>query len=126
LSERREQLDKREQDLATREAVLKAGESRIDTKVAQLQDLEKNIKGLLSQYDKQKQAEIEQLVRIYSAMKPLEAAKIFNSLDMSILKDVIQSMKEAKAAPIIAVMDTKKAQLLTEELSQRKQFGTGG
>jgi flagellar motility protein MotE (MotC chaperone) len=126
LAERRDLIDKRERDLTAREGLLQAGESRIDGKIAELQELEKTIKGLLKQYDAQKQGEIESLVKIYGAMKPKDAASIFDSLDMPILVSVVQNMKESKVAPIMALMSREKARALTEELSQRKQIGAAG
>ena len=89
-----------------------------------MQDLEKNIQSLLKQYDGQKQQEIEQLVKIYSAMKPKEAARIFDTLEMPTLVRVIQTIKEAKVAPIMASMAPQKATALTEELTLRKQLPT--
>jgi flagellar motility protein MotE (MotC chaperone) len=124
LAERRDNIDKRERELAQREGLMKAGETRIDGKIAELHDLEKTIEGLLQKYDKQKQAEIDSLVKIYGAMKPKDAAAIFDSLEMPILVAVVQNMKEAKVAPIMAVMSRERAKALTEELSQRKQIGT--
>jgi flagellar motility protein MotE (MotC chaperone) len=123
LAERRDNIEKREHDLDAREGLMKAGESRIDGKIAELHDLQKTIEGLLQQYDKQKQAEIDSLVKIYGAMKPKDAAGIFDTLDMPILLAVVQNMKEAKTAPIMALMSREKAKALTEELSQRKQIG---
>jgi len=126
LAERRDLIDKRERDLAARESLLQAGETRIDGKIGELQELEKTIQGLLKQYDVQKQAEIDSLVKIYGAMKPKDAASIFDNLDMPILLAVVQHMKEAKVAPIMALMSREKARALTEELSQRKQIGSAG
>ncbi len=126
LSERRGQIEKREQDVAAREGLMKAGESRIDGKIAQLQELEKTIQALLGKYDKQKQAEIEQLVKIYGTMKPRDAAQIFDTLDMPILVAVVQTMPTAKAAERMALMSREKARLLTEELSTKKQLSAGG
>lgn len=123
LAERRDGIEKRERDLDAREGLMKAGESRIDGKIAELHDLQKTIEGLLQKYDKQKQAEIDSLVKIYGAMKPKDAAGIFDTLDMPILLAVVQNMKEAKTAPIMALMSREKAKALTEELSQRKQIG---
>lgn len=125
LAERRELIDRREREVAAKEGLLKAAESRIDGKVAQLQELEKNIQGLLQQYDAQKQEEIDQLVRIYSVMKPKDAARIFDTLEMPILVGVVQKMKEAKIAPIMAAMDSAKATALTEELTAQKDIGAG-
>ena len=126
LAERRDMITQREREIEAKEGLLKAAESRIEGKVAQLQDLEKNIQGLLKQYDGQKQTEIEQLVRIYSAMKPKEAARIFDTLEMPILVSVIKIMKDAKVAPIMAMMSPAKATALTKELTARKQLPSAG
>lgn len=120
LSERRTEVEKRERELEAKDGLLKAAETRIDGKIAQLQDLEKNIKGLLQQYDGQKQQEVDQLVRIYSAMKPKEAAQIFETLDMPILLSLVQKMNTNKVAPIMAQMTPAKATALTEEITSRK------
>lgn len=122
LSERREQIERRSRDAEAKESLLKAAEARIDGKIAQLQDLEKNIQGLLKQYDAKKQEEIDQLVRVYSVMKPKDAARIFDTLEMPILVGVMQKMKDAKVAPILAAMDSRRAVALTEELTSRKQL----
>jgi flagellar motility protein MotE (MotC chaperone) len=124
LAERREIIEKRERELAVKEGLLRAAEGRIDGKIVQLQDLERSIEGLLAEYDVKKQGEIEQLVRIYGAMKPKDAARIFDSLEMPILVLVVQSMKETKVAPILAAMNSAKATALTEELSSRRQISS--
>lgn len=123
LAERRELIERREREVDSKEGLLMAAEARIDGKIAQLQDLEKNIQSLLVQYDAQKDAELDQLVRIYSAMKPKDAARIFDSLEMPILVGVVQKMRDAKVAPIMAAMDSRKATALTEELTARRDLG---
>ena len=122
IAERRDIIETRERELDVKEGLLRAAETRIDGKIAQLQELEQSIEGLLEQYDEKKQGEIEQLVRIYGAMKPKDAARIFDSLEMPILVSVVQSMKETKVAPILAAMDSTKATALTEELTARRQL----
>ena len=122
LAERRATVEQREREVEAKDGLLKAAEARIDGKITQLQDLEKNIKGLLQQYDGQKQQELDQLVRIYSAMKPKEAAGIFETLDMPILLALVKQMKEAKVAPIMALMTPAKATALTEAITSRKQL----
>ncbi len=124
LAERRDLIEQRERELGVKEGLLRAAESRIDGKIGQLQDLEQSIEGLLAKYDEKKQGEIEQLVRIYGAMKPKDAARIFDSLEMPILLAVVQSMKENKIAPILAAMNSSKATALTEEMSVRRQVSS--
>ncbi len=120
LSERRKVIEAQAQENKAREAMLKAAEARIDGKIAELQQLEQTLSDLVAEADGQQKAKIEQLVRIYGAMKPKDAARIFNDLDMPILLTVVEGMKENKVAPILADMDAMKATAVTEALSMRK------
>lgn len=122
LVQRRDQLDARERDIARREDLLKAAEDQIDRKVAELKSLQSTIQSLLRQYNEQEDSKMISLVKIYENMKPKEAAKIFEQLDMQILLDVIERMKEQRVAPILAEMDPAKARTVTSELAQRRQM----
>lgn len=122
LAERREQIEAREKELAMREGLLQAAETRIDRKVAELKELQNTINGLLSQYDEREAEKVAQLVKIYATMKPKDAARIFNDLDMPILISVMVNMKESKSAPILASMDPAKARALTEEMSRMRRL----
>ncbi len=120
LSERREEIEQRGRALDQREVLLKAAESRIDEKVAELEALRESIEGLLEEHDEGTEAQMKSLVKIYEAMKPKDAARIFEQLDMAVLLDVIERMKERKTAPILAKMDPERAKTITLELAQRK------
>lgn len=124
LQERREMLDNREKDIVKREALLKAAEDQIDRKVAEMKTLQNTIEGLLRQYNDQEDNKMRSLVKIYENMKPKEAAKIFEQLDMNILLEVVERMKEQRVAPIMAEMDPSKAKAVTAELAQRRQIPT--
>ncbi|GAA0603015.1 hypothetical protein [Caenispirillum bisanense] len=130
LAERREQIEAREKELAMREGLLQAAETRIDRKVAELKTLQDTITGLLALYDEKEAEKVAQLVKIYATMKPKDAARIFNDLDMPILIQVMVNMKESKSAPILASMDPAKARALTEEMSRMRRLpnpdGTAG
>ena len=120
LSERREAIEQRGRELDQREILLKAAESRIDEKVAELEALRKSIEGLLAEHDEETEAQMKSLVKIYEAMKPKDAARIFEQLDLVVLLDVIERMKERKTAPILANMDPERAKTITLELAQRR------
>lgn len=122
LAERRATIEAQAKELETREAMLRAAETRIDGKIAVLQQLEQTLSDLVAEADAQQQAKINTLVNIYGAMKPKDAARIFNDLDMPILITVFESMRENKVAPILAQMDAVKATAVTEALSIRKQI----
>jgi flagellar motility protein MotE (MotC chaperone) len=63
---------------------------------------------------------MESLVKIYESMKPKDAARIFEALELPILLDVMERMREAKSAPILAAMDPMKAKEVTSSLAERR------
>lgn len=120
LSKRRETLDKEKKDINTREQLLKATENKLDQKVTELKELQSQLEELMKQYDHKEQGKILSLVKIYETMKPKEAAKIFDELEMPVLLKVVSNMKEVKVAPIIAAMNPTKARDLSIELAKQK------
>lgn len=122
LSQRRKSIETREKELAVREAVLKAGEQELDQKFRELETLRKEIEGLLQKQSSEEEARIASLVKIYEAMKPKDAARIFDSLDMDVLMAVISRMSERKTSPIMAEMNPERARAITILLAQQKQL----
>jgi flagellar motility protein MotE (MotC chaperone) len=122
LAERRAQLETREKNLATREAVLKAAEAEIDQKYRELSELRKQLQTLLGQQSQEEIARVKSLVRIYEGMKPADAARIFNTLDTTILLDVMTRMSERKTAPILAAMEPDRARTITLLMAQQRKL----
>lgn len=122
LGDRRRELEKRAEDLDQRAALIEASEKRIDAKIVEMQKMRKDLETLLGQANNQQQEQLASLVKIYQNMKPAQAAKIFEQLDMNVLLSVIHEMKEAKAAPILAAMDPQKAKAVTIELMKRQDL----
>ncbi len=120
LSERRRQIDQRASDLDIRAGLLKATEQRIDSKIAELKVIQTTIDGLLKRHDKQRDKQMKSVVKIYEKMKPKDAARIFEQLDMAILLDVVERMREAKTAPIMANMSPVKAKAVTAAMARRR------
>ncbi|MCH7937621.1 MAG: hypothetical protein IH994_11110 [Proteobacteria bacterium] len=126
LAERRQVLEFREQELEIRTGLLAAAESRIDKKVEELKVLRETISGLIKTFDAQQDAKLLSLVKIYESMKPKEAARIFEELNMDTLLEVAERMKERKLAPIMAKMNPDKAREMTVELARLRQLPTVG
>jgi flagellar motility protein MotE (MotC chaperone) len=119
LGKRRAALDAQAQDLTTRENLLAATEKRVDEKIASLKVLQDQITQLLGQRDAEEQKQVASLVKTYSAMKPKDAARIFNSLDPAVLVPVAHDMKSDALAPVLAAMEPEAAQKLTVRLADR-------
>ena len=122
LSQRRKELDKEQETLSMRDNVLKATENKLDQKVQELQALQTQVSELMKGYDAQENAKFQSLVKIYENMKPREAAKIFDELDMPMLIQIVTRMKEVRVAPIIAAMSPSKAKELSVELSKQRSL----
>ena len=122
MTQRRKNLDSRERELQTREALLQAAEQEIDRKYQELSTLRQEIEGLLQKQSEAEIARIQSLVKIYEGMKPKEAARIFDTLDLDILVTVMSRMSERRLSPILANMNPERARTITIMLAEEKQL----
>ncbi|MES2729297.1 MAG: flagellar protein FlbB [Pseudomonadota bacterium] len=124
LTKRRTALDKRDADMRKREALLKAAEAELKRKYDELSKLRTDIENLLTKQSKEEEDRLASLVKIYEGMKPKDAARIFNTLDMDVLIEVMGRMSERKTSPILAAMEEEKAQNVTIMLAEQKKLPT--
>ena len=121
LGKRREALDAREHALDERDAVLEATELRLQTKIEHLTALQARISGLEASSKRRREGDWQGLVKVYEAMKPSDAATIFDVLDMHVLLQVLDRMKVRKAAAVLAGMQPERARLATQMLAEMRQ-----
>lgn len=122
LTDRRALLDKRAKDLDTREALINVAEQRVDQKIKEMQTLRTQLQSLVNNANEAQQAQLDNLVKIYEVMKPKEAARIFDTLEMPTLLGVVQRMKPAKTSAIMAEMSPEKAKDITMELTKQEEL----
>ncbi len=120
LRARRQQLEQREQEASAKEAVLAAMERRITERVAELDALRQRLEQAQHAAQQRDEQAWSGLVKTYEAMRPRDAATIFNELDMTVLVEVLDRMKETRAAPVLAVMQPERARQATMELARRR------
>jgi len=118
LRARRLELDRQAEELAQRELLLGAAERRMAERVNELRSLQSGLEGEVRVRDEREEARLRQLVRVYEAMRPRDAAAILDDLEMPILLQVIERMREAKASPVLAAMRPERARAATAELSR--------
>ncbi len=121
LSQRRLELEKLEGEVKLKENMLKATEERLNAKFTDMKALKEELSRLLVGYEKEEDAKIKSLVKIYENMKPKDAARIFEQLDMPVLLLVADRMSERKIAPIFASMTPERAKQLTIELAESQK-----
>ena len=124
LRARRKELEARAARLDEREAILTAAERRLTERVQQLTALQAKLEQLEKDRQDRQEANWKGLVRVYEDMRPRDAAAIFNDLDNAVLIPVLDRMKDAKAAPILAAMTPDRARGATSQLAQFRTQST--
>jgi len=122
LAKRRKDIEAKEKELAMREALLKTATSELEQKYDELTALKTDIEALLVKQTEQEDKRIASLVKIYEGMKAKDAARIFDTLDMDVLLQVVTKMSERKTAPIIAAMNPDRARNITIMLAEQNKL----
>jgi flagellar motility protein MotE (MotC chaperone) len=114
LQERRLELETKARDLELRENLIKEAEQRLEQRLNELRALENTNKA----ENADEAPKMKNLVVMYEGMKPKEAARIFEKLDLPVLVGIAKAMKPAKLSEVLAVMNPDAAQRLTVELAR--------
>jgi flagellar motility protein MotE (MotC chaperone) len=127
LRARREALDQRERNLATREALMATVEQRLAARATELLSLQREGEAEEAAARLRAESSWMTLAKLYEAMRPRDAAEIFNELDLPILVQVVSRMSERRAAPVLAAMTPERARQVTAELARiRTQAAAAG
>ena len=141
LQERRQELDARARELDLRESMLKAAEKKLEvqTAVGNAEGAKSGAPGgapggtpsgspsgpAAQRKDEVENARFKGVVTMYETMKPKEAAKIFDRLDIKVLLDVASQIKPQVMSAILAQMTPEAAERLTVELAVRSGSDRG-
>jgi flagellar motility protein MotE (MotC chaperone) len=120
LRARRAEIEARAREVEAREVVAAASERRLAARVEELARLVQQLEALERGRQEREETGWRGLVRLYEGMRPRDAAAIFDELEMAVLVEVVDRMREAKAAPVIGAMRPERARLLTTELARHR------
>jgi flagellar motility protein MotE (MotC chaperone) len=119
LQARRQELDSRAREIEIRDNLLKEAERRLDARAAELKDLEARINAATQKKDEADAARLKGLIVMYENMKPKDAAKVFDRLDLKVLIDLASAMNPRRMSDIMAQMQPETAERLTVQLANR-------
>lgn len=117
LKDRSNEIEARDKEIEMRDALLRAGERKLDERIGELRTLENQLGGAASKNDAK--ARYKPLVVMYESMKPKEAARVFDRLDIKVLIDLVGHMNPRKVSEILAAMDPAAAEKLTVALARQ-------
>ena len=124
LQERRQELDKRARELDIREGLIAEAEKRIDARLSEIKEAKAALTVAAQKKDEAEAARFKGLVTMYETMKPRDAAKIFDRLDVGVLIEVASQINPRNMSEILAQMSPDTAQRLTVELASRARAVT--
>lgn len=119
LQARRQELEARAREIDIRESLLKAAEKRIESRVEELKAIESRIATATEQKNEADAARLKGIITMYEGMKPKDAAKVFDRLEMSVLLEIASRIAPRKMSDILGLMSTEAAERLTVELARR-------
>lgn len=109
LGARRRALDEKAKELELREQLLKSAERIAQERLEELKRTEKQ----QSSEAAKAPPELKALVVLYESMKPRDAAKVFEKMDITRLLPLARQIAPKKLAEIVAAMTPEVAQKLT-------------
>jgi flagellar motility protein MotE (MotC chaperone) len=119
LQARRQELEARAREIDIRENLLKAAEKRIESRVEELKSVETRISTATEQKTEADVARFKGIVTMYEAMKPKDAARVFDRLEMPVLFEIASQIAPRKMSDILGLMSPEAAERLTVELARR-------
>lgn len=119
LQSRRQELEQRAREIDIRESLLKAAEKRIESKVEELRAIEQRATAEKEQTAEAENGRFKGLVTTYESMKPKDAAKVFERLEMGVLIEIASKIAPRKMSDIMGQMSPDAAERLTVELARR-------
>jgi len=119
LQSRRQELEARAREIDIRENLLKAAEKRVESRVEEMKAVESRITTATGQKAETDAARFKGIITMYEGMKPKDAAKVFDRLEMSVLFEIASQIAPRKMSDILGLMAPEAAERLTIEMARR-------
>lgn len=116
LAAREKELDRRDAALNDRQRLVDAAEEELQRRMTALENSRTALENSEQHTDQLRNDDADRLVKIYQAMKPEDAAAIFNILDLRIGVALLNRMNPRKASAIMEAMSPQRAILATQLL----------
>jgi flagellar motility protein MotE (MotC chaperone) len=119
LQSRRQEIEARAREIDIRENLMKSAERRIEGRIEEMKATEARISVSTQQKSDAEAARFKGLVTMYEAMKPKDAAKVFDRLELSVLFEIASQIAPRKMSDIMGQMQPEAAERLTVEMARR-------
>ena len=120
IENKNRELKKREEELRLKEVRLEALEAKV---LKDLEKIEKSISESKEQMGAQAEktkANVNSLIKVYSSMKPEEAASLVEAIDEELALKIVSGMKSKIAGQVLSKLDVKVAKRISEKLAGKR------
>jgi len=128
-----ETIENKSRELKEREEALRVRETRVEALEAKvrkdLDKIEKNIsesKAQMGIQDEKTKENVEALIKVYSSMKPEEAANLVEAIDEGLALQIISGMKSKIAGQVLSNLDVKVAKRISENMAGKRDKPMSG
>lgn len=119
LQARRQELDARAREVDIRENLVKSAEQKLEGRLSELKATETRITAATQKKNDADAAQLKGLVTMYENMKPKDAARVFDRLDIAVLYQIASQIAPRKLSDIVGQMQPENAERLTVEIARR-------
>lgn len=119
VKQRQNELSQKEQKLASLEQALEQSKTELSLQLQELINAEAELSKTLTTAKTAAQSDLAQLADVYTAMKPKQAAAVFEEMDPDFASGFLSLMPAETAANILAGMTPTKAYALSAILAGR-------
>jgi flagellar motility protein MotE (MotC chaperone) len=122
LTRERELVALQKAEIEKRRAEIALAEERLRIEEASLTQLKGSIEALLARIDASQTDDLNRLIAFYKNMKPADAARIMDDLDIETTIMILGTMNPRIAAPILAKVSPVRARAVSKIILERSQL----
>ena len=119
LQQRAKELDAEEARLADRRQSLGVAEAKLSEQLAAFDKAQKNLEKTLAMADQAAEKDIARMTTVYENMKPADAARIFEKMDVNFAAGLLARMRPDVAAKVLTGMKAENAYAVTLTIASR-------
>jgi flagellar motility protein MotE (MotC chaperone) len=122
LNRERELVAAQKEEMSKRIAEIALAEERLSIERESLTELQTSIEDLLARVEASQTEDLNRLIDFYKNMKPVDAARIMDDLDIETTILILGEMKPRLAAPILAKVSPVRARAISKIILERSQL----
>ena len=121
IENKNRELKKREEELRLKEVRLEALEAKVRKDLEKIEKSISESKEQMGLQDEKTKENVAALIKVYSSMKPEEAANLVEAIDEDLALKIVSGMKSKIAGQVLSKLDVQIAKNISEKLAGKSK-----